>query len=128
MRRRPPRSTRTDTLLPYTTLFRSADTEPDHHPEARHWTIALALRLPGDCFEMMRWVGRFRHTTLAMLAPACLTMARRRATRRGADKPHRPPTPYRAPSPAAAPESGRPASWGTVGRYGEIPGVAVNLK
>src|SRR3546814_10631327 len=25
MRRRPPRSTRTDTLLPYTTLFRSAD-------------------------------------------------------------------------------------------------------
>src|SRR3546814_5269636 len=26
MRRRPPRSTRTDTLFPYTTLFRSADT------------------------------------------------------------------------------------------------------
>src|SRR3546814_1165980 len=26
MRRRPPRSTRTDTLLPYTTLFRSFDT------------------------------------------------------------------------------------------------------
>src|SRR3546814_15097435 len=25
MRRRPPRSTRTDTLFPYTTLFRSAD-------------------------------------------------------------------------------------------------------
>src|SRR3546814_4337954 len=25
MRRRPPRSTRTDTLLPYTTLFRSAE-------------------------------------------------------------------------------------------------------
>src|SRR3546814_18141741 len=33
MRRRPPRSTRTDTLFPYTTLFRSADrglrTDPD---------------------------------------------------------------------------------------------------
>src|SRR3546814_2023253 len=27
MRRRPPRSTRTDTLLPYTTLFRSIDIE-----------------------------------------------------------------------------------------------------
>src|SRR3546814_16004245 len=27
MRRRPPRSTRTDTLLPYTTLFRSTNTE-----------------------------------------------------------------------------------------------------
>src|SRR3546814_15058676 len=28
MRRRPPRSTRTDTLFPYTTLFRSADLLP----------------------------------------------------------------------------------------------------
>src|SRR3546814_9137844 len=28
MIRRPPRSTRTDTLFPYTTLFRSADSEP----------------------------------------------------------------------------------------------------
>src|SRR3546814_3298546 len=27
--RRPPRSTRTDTLFPYTTLFRSIDAEPD---------------------------------------------------------------------------------------------------
>src|SRR3546814_12933599 len=27
MRRRPPRSTRTDTLFPYTTLFRSPDTQ-----------------------------------------------------------------------------------------------------
>src|SRR3546814_14523432 len=29
MIRRPPRSTRTDTLFPYTTLFRSAGGEPD---------------------------------------------------------------------------------------------------
>src|SRR3546814_7826376 len=29
MIRRPPRSTRTDTLFPYTTLFRSGDTEVD---------------------------------------------------------------------------------------------------
>src|SRR3546814_9851504 len=29
MIRRPPRSTRTDTLFPYTTLFRSAGVEPD---------------------------------------------------------------------------------------------------
>src|SRR3546814_20994519 len=29
MIRRPPRSTRTDTLFPYTTLFRSAETETD---------------------------------------------------------------------------------------------------
>src|SRR3546814_3533650 len=31
MRRRPPRSTRTDTLFPYTTLFRSQRTELDRH-------------------------------------------------------------------------------------------------
>src|SRR3546814_13279254 len=30
MRRRPPRSTRTDTLLPYTTLFRSLPTHGPH--------------------------------------------------------------------------------------------------
>src|SRR3546814_19536435 len=34
MRRRPPRSTRTDTLFPYTTLFRSTDA-PAVNPEAR---------------------------------------------------------------------------------------------
>src|SRR3546814_5906042 len=31
MRRRPPRSTRTDTLFPYTTLFRSADGVTELH-------------------------------------------------------------------------------------------------
>src|SRR3546814_17156176 len=31
MRRRPPRSTRTDTLFPYTTLFRSFDLDPGGH-------------------------------------------------------------------------------------------------
>src|SRR3546814_1921915 len=35
MRRRPPRSTRTDTLFPYTTLFRSAGGQATHH---RHRT------------------------------------------------------------------------------------------
>src|SRR3546814_6536169 len=38
MIRRPPRSTRTDTLVPYTTLFRSHRPEPSQEP-------ALALRL-----------------------------------------------------------------------------------
>src|SRR3546814_6240695 len=32
MIRRPPRSTRTDTLFPYTTLFRSAGTAPAGYP------------------------------------------------------------------------------------------------
>src|SRR3546814_19357838 len=36
MIRRPPRSTRTDTLFPYTTLFRSIDGQQDAGDVARH--------------------------------------------------------------------------------------------
>src|SRR3546814_8059237 len=38
MRRRPPRSTRTDTLFPYTTLFRSPlpERSPQRHPQPHH--------------------------------------------------------------------------------------------
>src|SRR3546814_17182065 len=36
MIRRPPRSTRTDTLFPYTTLFRSAPGEDERERPARH--------------------------------------------------------------------------------------------
>src|SRR3546814_2897170 len=35
MIRRPPRSTRTDTLFPYTTLFRSRSAFQDHRPTRR---------------------------------------------------------------------------------------------
>src|SRR3546814_18491819 len=35
MLRRPPRSTRTDTLFPYTTLFRSGVTSPNRWPAAK---------------------------------------------------------------------------------------------
>src|SRR3546814_18109265 len=41
MMRRPPRSTRTDTLFPYTTLFRSSDARIAQHPS----DMAVALRL-----------------------------------------------------------------------------------
>src|SRR3546814_12075226 len=37
MIRRPPRSTRTDTLFPYTTLFRSHPHRRDAHPIACGW-------------------------------------------------------------------------------------------
>src|SRR3546814_19686919 len=40
MIRRPPRSTRTDTLFPYTTLFRS----PDHRLQDLNRTVLLAAR------------------------------------------------------------------------------------
>src|SRR3546814_9944543 len=57
MIRRPPRSTRTDTLLPYTTLFRSR--------EGRYWMlvadirnvrawIELELRVSGARFELLQ--------------------------------------------------------------------------
>src|SRR3546814_6837728 len=57
MMRRPPRSTRTDTLLPYTTLFRSVlelRGQPDvavvvaHDVEAPFDDLAAELLLPGD--------------------------------------------------------------------------------
>src|SRR3546814_3436519 len=45
MIRRPPRSTRTDTLFPYTTLFRSADrVEIDREAEARGTTAEAEHR------------------------------------------------------------------------------------
>src|SRR3546814_4780343 len=43
MIRRPPRSTRTDTLFPYTTLFRSPDPAAGHFPAGR----GIDLRRPG---------------------------------------------------------------------------------
>src|SRR3546814_11167112 len=43
MIRRPPRSTRTDTLFPYTTLFRSQ--RPDHAAEAHRADMAERLRV-----------------------------------------------------------------------------------
>src|SRR3546814_17229409 len=51
MIRRPPRSTRTDTLFPYTTLFRSDCLREGRHPEARRFLRgrpAGAARPGGD--------------------------------------------------------------------------------
>src|SRR3546814_10842009 len=45
MIRRPPRSTRTDTLFPYTTLFRSA--RPHHHPRHRGRGVVSVATLLG---------------------------------------------------------------------------------
>src|SRR3546814_9967589 len=51
MIRRPPRSTRTDTLFPYTTLFRSvlylAGGNPDLEPErSSNWNVSVAYQPP----------------------------------------------------------------------------------
>src|SRR3546814_3974732 len=66
MIRRPPRSTRTDTLFPYTTLFRSVDGEPkivvakDVMPrlvrqlpaDAKAGLTAYGHRRKGDCMDI----------------------------------------------------------------------------
>src|SRR3546814_2800768 len=48
MIRRPPRSTRTDTLFPYTTLFRSSTSKPQHARNADgHGNVGLAGLIVG---------------------------------------------------------------------------------
>src|SRR3546814_11412387 len=43
MRRRPPRATRTDTLFPYTTLFRSGDRSMEFNLAQVHEAVAAAV-------------------------------------------------------------------------------------
>src|SRR3546814_6118631 len=55
MIRRPPRSTRTDTLVPYTTLFRSLRRDPDAQPlaiESRGRAARLHGRVEGGGDEI----------------------------------------------------------------------------
>src|SRR3546814_15112249 len=57
MIRRPPRSTRTDTLFPYTTLFRSiVDDRRRHHRQQRHHALLIALA--GDQQRLLAWSRR----------------------------------------------------------------------
>src|SRR3546814_11493206 len=69
MIRRPPRSTRTDTLFPYTTLFRSQQlvlrhVQPLSHSEQNH--AMPALRDP-MALRMDKVVGGFQRTAVALL-------------------------------------------------------------
>src|SRR3546814_14845375 len=83
MRLRPPRSTRTDALLPYTTLFRSAD---DNAPVANHAPLLCALA----CVVAMFGTGfgaRFAGldgiwTMIVMLPPMLLLIPLIRSTER----------------------------------------------
>src|SRR3546814_2088641 len=66
MIRRPPRSTRTDTLFPYTTLFRSAIARRVEELPLSCRAIVLAevrnaqeqIELDGDCALTVRWAYR----------------------------------------------------------------------
>src|SRR3546814_14042030 len=61
MIRRPPRSTRTDTLFPYTTLFRSPDFCPIP-PSLRNMFAELAKEYPDEFIKqrhsLLRWARR----------------------------------------------------------------------
>src|SRR3546814_756975 len=55
MIRRPPRSTRTDTLFPYTTLFRSIDhCQLRHAPAHSFGSCTLGVERPVPCEEALR--------------------------------------------------------------------------
>src|SRR3546814_5814127 len=53
MIRRPPRSTRTDTLLPYTTLFRSASGHDPRGPEEKRLPFADAAPGAADAEHLL---------------------------------------------------------------------------
>src|SRR3546814_13140491 len=55
MRRRPPRSTRTDTLLPYTTLFRSPR---GNDRILAHWPVPDARALDPEAGPGIDWLSR----------------------------------------------------------------------
>src|SRR3546814_7038943 len=60
MIRRPPRSTRTDTLFPYTTLFRSRQLPPGQ---------ALVAALKADALSLTAWqVGMYGAMAIAQFA------------------------------------------------------------
>src|SRR3546814_18965406 len=61
MIRRPPRSTRTDTLFPYTALFRSGRTSSEAPEQAGEKTRRLAALL----FRHLRRGGRYGRPTVA---------------------------------------------------------------
>src|SRR3546814_1383768 len=65
MIRRPPRSTRTDTLFPYTTLFRSWNPDPQRERAhmvsvARFIVPIAALAAIGGCTQAPRSIEYFR--------------------------------------------------------------------
>src|SRR3546814_2605078 len=71
MIRRPPRSTRTDTLFPYTTLFRSATRATDQREDAgvaAFYLMALALGVTlistrGSAVDVMQLLRSEEHTS-----------------------------------------------------------------
>src|SRR3546814_3876559 len=82
MIRRPPRSTRTDTLFPYTTLFRSIAVQPFRHvivevllrPQDAGESLALdaAQILIGDCLRSEEQTSELQSLMRISYAVFCL--------------------------------------------------------
>src|SRR3546814_12229943 len=56
MIRRPPRSTRTDTLFPYTTLFRSSNEQPERSAKAMGSSSRNIIEISFPEFEFVRTI------------------------------------------------------------------------
>src|SRR3546814_4050742 len=63
MIRRPPRSTRTDTLFPYTTLFRSVYAE-DKYENASYRSILSVLAIESDEESAVQFIRRLTYSVL----------------------------------------------------------------
>src|SRR3546814_4126952 len=74
MRRRPPRSTRTDTLLPYTTLFRSLKFTCRRHPQKarRDDQGEMDLRASTSAAQGRTGPRSFRRPLLGWITSTCI--------------------------------------------------------
>src|SRR3546814_14248312 len=90
MIRRPPRSTRTDTLFPYTTLFRSARhrRHPAAAPEGAHPALRREARRPRLLLHHL-WLDDVELADLGAGFPGDAAALRRLALRAGRQHPLR---------------------------------------
>src|SRR3546814_16768744 len=81
MIRRPPRSTRTDTLFPYTTLFRSARGEIPHQNAQVATAMVLGIVLQVAVFKVYGRIDRPLGAFAAHLTESCWRALDRKSTR-----------------------------------------------
>src|SRR3546814_19875663 len=89
MIRRPPRSTRTDTLFPYTTLFRSPEPRLDPVDRAAHRRRGEPEAAPGGRKTSLgdgRGKDFHRSRTVAAAVPLCVHFKNRTEERRGGEE------------------------------------------
>src|SRR3546814_1063583 len=79
MIRRPPRSTRTDTLFPYTTLFRSVEIVFDDEPRRNSTVFAVYLWNPHGHEPETIWQVLNRHKDLQYSSRAVQNIKRQRS-------------------------------------------------